>query len=52
MAYLYFKKDQESGDTKGQDIESFGGEWYLVTPSGSKREEKQEETGPSGGYGY
>jgi predicted lipoprotein with Yx(FWY)xxD motif len=30
----YFVKDQKPGDTTGQDIEGFGEEWYLLTPSG------------------
>lgn len=30
----YFVKDEEPGDTKGQDVEGFGAEWYLVTPAG------------------
>ncbi|HKY95154.1 MAG TPA: hypothetical protein VJL84_07595 [Kiloniellales bacterium] len=30
----YFVKDKAAGDTMGQDIESHGGEWYLVTPMG------------------
>lgn len=32
----YFIKDKAPGDTKGQDIEGFGAEWYLVTPGGEK----------------
>lgn len=31
----YFVKDKEPGDTKGQDVKGFGGEWYLVAPDGS-----------------
>lgn len=34
----YFFKDEGPGQTTGQDIESFGGEWYLVTPEGTKVE--------------
>lgn len=30
----YFVKDEAPGDTSGQDVEGFGAEWYLVTPSG------------------
>lgn len=29
-----FVKDKAPGDTTGQDVEGFGGEWYLVTPEG------------------
>lgn len=32
----YFIKDKAPGDTKGQDVEGFGAEWYLVTPGGKK----------------
>ncbi len=32
----YFAKDQGSDKPTGQDIESYGGEWYLVTPDGMK----------------
>jgi predicted lipoprotein with Yx(FWY)xxD motif len=32
----YFVKDKASGDTKGQDVEGFGAEWYLVSPEGNK----------------
>lgn len=36
----YFVKDQGAGGPKGQDIKSFGGEWYLVSPEGRKVEEE------------
>lgn len=39
----YFVKDEAPGDTKGQDVEGFGAEWYLVSPEG----EKVEESGSS-----
>ncbi|WP_205422186.1 hypothetical protein [Marinobacter sp. Arc7-DN-1] len=32
----YFIKDKAPGDTRGQDINGFGAEWYLVTPCGQK----------------
>jgi predicted lipoprotein with Yx(FWY)xxD motif len=32
----YFAKDQGPGSTAGQDVESFDGEWYLVTPAGER----------------
>jgi predicted lipoprotein with Yx(FWY)xxD motif len=34
----HFAKDENPGDTRGQDIETFGGEWTLVTPAGDKAE--------------
>jgi predicted lipoprotein with Yx(FWY)xxD motif len=35
----YFVKDQAPGDINGQDVEGFGAEWYLVSPTGEKFEE-------------
>ena len=32
----HFARDAEAGEATGQDIESFGGEWYLVTPEGGE----------------
>lgn len=32
----YFARDEGAEAPQGQDIESFGGEWYLVTPSGEE----------------
>lgn len=40
MPLHYFVKDQEPGDTAGQDVEGFGGEWYLVAPEGAKVHEE------------
>ncbi len=36
----YFVEDAAPGDTKGHDIEEFGGEWYLITPEGEKAEDE------------
>lgn len=33
-----FVKDQAAGDVNGQDVHGFDGEWYLVSPDGSKNE--------------
>ncbi|MGH6913524.1 MAG: hypothetical protein ACREH3_07425, partial [Geminicoccales bacterium] len=33
-----FAKDAQPGDTKGQDVEGFGAEWYLISPEGEKVE--------------
>jgi predicted lipoprotein with Yx(FWY)xxD motif len=35
----YFAKDAD--EPQGHDIEAFGGEWYLVQPSGEKVEHKE-----------
>jgi predicted lipoprotein with Yx(FWY)xxD motif len=33
-----FLRDTEGGPPTGQEIESFGGEWYLVSPDGNRIE--------------
>ena len=35
----YYVRDQGPGEATGQDVHGFGGEWYLVAPSGEKVEE-------------
>jgi predicted lipoprotein with Yx(FWY)xxD motif len=32
----YFIKDKKAGDTKGQDVDGFGAQWYVVAPSGKQ----------------
>jgi predicted lipoprotein with Yx(FWY)xxD motif len=32
----HFVRDQGADAPQGQDIQSFGGEWYLVTPEGTE----------------
>lgn len=32
----YFTRDEDTDAPQGQDVESFGGEWYLITPEGEK----------------
>ena len=32
----HFARDAGAGEATGQEIESFGGEWYLVTPEGKE----------------
>lgn len=34
----YYVKDSGAGQVTGQDVKSFGGEWYLLTPQGEKLE--------------
>jgi predicted lipoprotein with Yx(FWY)xxD motif len=36
----YFVRDDNSSQPAGQDIHSFGGGWYLVSPEGEKIEEE------------
>lgn len=38
----YFIKDENPGDTRGQDVKGFGAEWYLVTPEGKPVEHAEE----------
>ena len=37
----YFARDENVGDTKGQDVEGFGAEWYLISPEGEEVEEEE-----------
>ena len=37
----YFAQDHARGEIKGQDAKDFGGEWYLVKPSGGKQDAKK-----------
>ena len=37
----YFARDENAGDTKGQDVEGFGAEWYLISPEGEEVEEEE-----------
>jgi predicted lipoprotein with Yx(FWY)xxD motif len=32
----YFVQDKKAGDTKGQDVDAFGAEWYVLATSGKK----------------
>lgn len=36
----YYAPDTQPGDTKGEGIDSFGAEWYVVSPAGSKVEDE------------
>lgn len=39
----YYVKDKAKGDVIGQDIHSYGGEWYLISPKGNKIEAHKEK---------
>ncbi|HUZ64120.1 MAG TPA: hypothetical protein VMU82_10470 [Acetobacteraceae bacterium] len=45
----YFAGDSGAGTTAGEDIEHFGGYWYLVSPAGAKIEKEgtQKSAGSS-----
>src|SRR5215211_939044 len=34
----YFAKDSKPGDTKGQNVDAFGAEWYVLSAKGAKVE--------------
>jgi predicted lipoprotein with Yx(FWY)xxD motif len=36
--YTYVE-DEKPGDSKGNDIDSFGAEWYALEPSGAEPED-------------
>jgi predicted lipoprotein with Yx(FWY)xxD motif len=40
----HYAPDQQPGDTMGQGLESFGAEWYVLTPAGEKLEAGEEES--------
>src|SRR5438067_4791278 len=54
----YFVPDKKAGQTAGQNVDAFGGEWYVVSPAGLKVEKKAAAAAPAtttspsgGGYG-
>ena len=49
-----FYKDTQKGQTKGEELDFFGGEWYVVSPAGAKIEKEAKtasSSSPSPGYG-
>jgi predicted lipoprotein with Yx(FWY)xxD motif len=49
-----FVGDQRTGQTAGEGLDNFGGEWYAVAPNGRKVERSVRasgSSGSSGGYG-
>jgi len=50
-----FVKDTKPGATKGQGLDAFGAEWYVLSPAGSKVDKSTSTGGtskPSSGGGY
>lgn len=50
----FFAKDTKAGMTAGQNLDAFGGEWYVLSPAGVKIEKKaaaSSSSSGSGGYG-
>jgi predicted lipoprotein with Yx(FWY)xxD motif len=49
--YYYAADASTLGKTKGEGLEQFGAEWYLVGPNGKPVEEEESGHGGSGGSG-
>jgi hypothetical protein len=52
-----FVQDTRKGQMKGEEVDAFGAEWYLVSPAGAKVEgddgsSSSGDASGSGGYGY
>src|SRR5262245_45600699 len=52
----WFKFDSKAGQTKGENVNAFGADWYVISPKGKKIEPKEDEggggpTGPTGAGG-
>jgi Secreted repeat of unknown function len=45
-----FAKDKKAGQTNGEGVDAFGGEWNVVSPAGAKIV-KQSSSSGGGGYG-
>jgi predicted lipoprotein with Yx(FWY)xxD motif len=45
-----FAKDKNKGQTSGEGVNAFGGEWDVVSPAGARVEKQTSSTG-GGGYG-
>ena len=47
-----FVMDTAKGQTKGENLDKFGAEWYVLGPAGTKIEKAQPAPSGGGGYGY
>jgi hypothetical protein len=47
--YFYAADASTPGKTKGEGVEQFGAEWYLVGPAGKPVEQETSDNGGSGG---
>ncbi len=45
-----FSGDQKAGDTNGQGVNAFGGNWYALTAAGNQVTATPPSNGPSNGY--
>jgi predicted lipoprotein with Yx(FWY)xxD motif len=46
----YYVKDADAEDVYGNDVDSFGAEWYALTPAGTEPEDKADSNSTSSGY--
>ena len=46
-----FALDKAKGQTKGQNLDEFGAEWYVLSAAGTKVEKTSTSGGGGGGYG-
>jgi hypothetical protein len=46
----YYVKDTDAEDVYGNGIDSFGAEWYALTPSGANAEETGSDDSQGSGY--
>jgi predicted lipoprotein with Yx(FWY)xxD motif len=42
-----FAADKKAGDTKGEELDAFGAEWYALSAGGHKVEKHEEQTPPT-----
>ena len=47
-----FKGDSNPGDTNGQGLNAFGGNWYALSAAGDKITKQPSSSGGGGGFGY
>jgi predicted lipoprotein with Yx(FWY)xxD motif len=47
----YYVSDTKAGDTKGQNLNQFGADWYVVSPTAQKVEKSSSSQPSSSAYG-
>ena len=47
----WFKFDSKAGQVKGENVNAFGADWYVISPKGKKIEPKEGGGGPTGPTG-
>ena len=46
-----FAQDKKAGQTKGEGVDFFGAEWYVVSPAGNKIDKDDSSSSSRGSYG-